>query len=190
MFLNGTMRLNGGQESEGHDESKGFCADVDMRRYRNSDFCRRAYRTHSVVSIMKRRGVLGLLGGAFAAGPAMAKQAIASVETMTLPQLPYDLLPIEAQYGQTNAVSDAYNHGEWIRERIAQITGMTAEDRKDRIAQMGVNQLDPDLAVNRSMALWAKIAEQKRRNFEISIAREHRSLTRDLAEYLKREILQ
>lgn len=140
---------------------------------------------------MRRRGVLGLLGGALASGPSMAKQAIASVQTMTLPSLPYNDMPINDPFYQGQAIADGpYDHAKWLRDRIEQITGMSAEDRKDRISQMGINQLDPDLAVNRSMALWAKIAEQKRRNFEISIAREHRSLTRDLAEYLKREILQ
>lgn len=120
----------------------------------------------------------------------MAKQAVAAgVDSMAIPTLPWDGLPAEPYSYGANAVTEAYDHGDWLRKRIEEITGISADERKERIAQMNVTQFDPDLAVNRSMALWAKVAEQKRRNFEISSRREHRNLTRELASWLKDQAL-
>lgn len=142
---------------------------------------------------MKRRGFLSLLGGAAVAGPGMVKQAAGSVglEAMALPGLPMDY-GVEAPYSSGRlggSVSDSYDHGNWLRERISEIVGMSDAERRDRIASQHVSLLDPDLAACRSFSLSFKIQEQRRRNFERYQAREHRSLVRELAEHLKRPLI-
>lgn len=139
---------------------------------------------------MKRRGVLGLLLGGAAAGPSMAKQAVASlgIDAMALPAIPsleFDG-PIGG-YGLETASTglEEYDHGAWLKERIAEIAGISDAEKRERIAEMHVSTLDPDLATNRSFSLAFKVQEQKRRNFERMQRREHSHLLRDLANHLK-----
>lgn len=138
---------------------------------------------------MKRRGFLGFMGGALAAGPSMAKQAAVGIESLALPTIPYPEEAIEGWGGPAGLSTGEHDHLKWMRDRIAGLTGMSAEERRDRMETMSVTQFDPDIAVNRSMALHAKVREQKRRNFEQSRGRELRHLNRELAEWLKREVL-
>ena len=142
---------------------------------------------------MRRRGVLGLIAGGLASGPSMAAKAVAGLEATTLPSLGFSGAGVAAGIGQyyhgDKPDNSEYNHGAWIRERLAELNNVTAEDRRDRIAGQYVSSLDPDLAVNRSMALWAKIAEQKRREYERTMASERKNLTRELTMWLKREVL-
>lgn len=140
---------------------------------------------------MKRRGFLGLMGGAVVAGPGMAKQAAASVglESMALPSVPLSFDgPDPGYFGSTGQSIDEYDHGEYLKKEIARIVGLSAEERRERISMQNISVIDPDLAANRSFSLAFKVQEQKRRNFERSLAREHGSLTRQLAEYLKRQL--
>lgn len=142
---------------------------------------------------MKRRGFLGLLGGAAVAGPGMVKQAVASapigIEAMGLGALQPNYM--EAPYGSSIGLQAAgsYDHAKWLKDRIAEVVGISQEERARRMAQIQPSTLDPDLAVNRSMSLTFKVAEQKRRILQRSLDAEHRSLARDLAEHLKRELL-
>lgn len=138
---------------------------------------------------MKRRGFLGLMAGAAVTGPSMAKQAVASgLEAMALPGIGVEA-PIASIGSLSRPVNDGYSHGDWLKERIAEVAGISAEERRQRIAEMQVTHLDPDLAVNRSMALWAKVREQKIRNYERAHSSELRWLKRDLADWLKRQAL-
>lgn len=139
---------------------------------------------------MKRRGFLGLLGGAAVAGPGMVKQAAASgIEAMALPGIPMNLAD-PPDYGGTSGLmpGDVYDHGKYLREELAKLVGISDEDRREQIASQYISALDPDLAVNRSFSLAYKVQEQKRRNFEAWRARRHRSLTRQLADYLKNQV--
>lgn len=142
--------------------------------------------------IMKRRGFLGLLGGAAVAGPGMVKQAAGSVglEAMALPVLPVDYEATE-HFGSAisgDPVGGKYDHADWLRGRIGDIVGMSDSARHERIASQQVSMLDPDLASSRSFSLSFKIQVQKRRNFERWQAREHRELLRELADYLNRPL--
>ena len=138
---------------------------------------------------MKRRGVLGLLAGGLAAGPSMAKQAIAGIETTQLSGLNIGggLVQAENQSWSGTAVGglDTYDHLGWLRSRLEEIAGITAAERHERIANQYISGLDPDLAVNRSMALWAKMAEQRRREYERGIDREKKSLTRQISDFIR-----
>jgi hypothetical protein len=139
---------------------------------------------------MKRRGFLGFLGGAAVAGPSMAKQAVAGVEAMALPSLAVDAPT--ASWGGSLAgipINGGDNHGDWLKEQIAEVIGITAAERQERIAGMHVSHLDPDLALNRSMALWVKIREQKRRNYEREHTWQLRNYRRQLADWLKHQAL-
>lgn len=144
---------------------------------------------------MKRRNFLGLIGGAAVAGPSMAKQAVASG---------LEAAQVAGGFGNTaigmagsqvysgSPIADgisAYNHGDWLRERIKELTGMSKAERRDRMAGMYVTTLDPDLAVNRSFSLSRKVIIQKERDFDRQLEQNKRSLKRELADFLKREAL-
>lgn len=125
---------------------------------------------------------MGFLGGAAVAGPSMAKQAVTGLDAMVLtniplgPESPYEFGP--------QAIGKEYDHATWLKKQIASITGLTDAERQERINERYVGQLDPDLAVNRSFSLAAKIRMQKERDHDRMVTREHRSLTRQLAEHL------
>lgn len=142
---------------------------------------------------MKRRGFLSFLGGAAVAGPTMAKQAVTGIEAMTLPAIPWEgpMEPMSSGIGvgMSQVANATWDEGKWLKDRIAQLTGMTDADRKERIATTSVTSFDPDLAANRSFSLATKVSMQKRRNFERQYEREHRGLLREMADYLKRQAL-
>lgn len=139
---------------------------------------------------MKRRGFLGFLGGAVAAGPAMARQAAVGIESLVIPSIPWEA-PLEPLTGSgiQSASGQPWDEGAYLKDRIAQLVGMTDAERRERIASTYVTSFDPDLATNRSFSLSAKVSMQKRRNFERQHEREHRGLLREMAEYLKRQAL-
>lgn len=109
---------------------------------------------------MKRRGFLGFMGGAVAAGPGMARQAAAQ----TLGSLSTgDFVSIGApMYG--GAVSDPG----YAIHRLGQFKKFleSAEALRRRRLGTSVNILDPDLAQMRSFSLSAKIRMQRERNFQ------------------------
>lgn len=137
---------------------------------------------------MRRRGVLGLLGGAVASGPAMAKEAVSSIASMQVPGAIDGALHLGsegvANY-QSYAMQDTYNHADWLKERLLELTGLTEEAKRERMEGTWVQSLDPDLAVNRSFSLAAKVQMQRRRNFERQLIIEKRSLTRQIADFMK-----
>lgn len=138
---------------------------------------------------MKRRGVLGFLAGGIAAGPSMAKQAVAGIEATSVSGLSTGAALANYAGQQTGLVENApfgeYDHLSHLKRRLEELTGITTEERQDRISNWHVYGLDPDLAVNRSMALWAKVAEQKRREYERNTERERKSLTRQIADFIR-----
>jgi hypothetical protein len=121
----------------------------------------------------------------------MAKQAASSlgIEAMAIQALPVDYGPDPGFATGTRATGEEYDYAKWLGERIKEITGMSAEERQERIERQQISVLDPDLAANRSFSLAFKVQEQKRRNVERYLAREHKNLVRELAEYLKRQAL-
>lgn len=138
---------------------------------------------------MKRRGFLGLLGGAAVAGPSMAKQAVASMAELSLPsglaingglstvasQLAYPTAPLKAW----SPASEAADLGQML------IDLMGRKDHEQRAAKQYINGLDPDLAVNRSMALHAKMAIQRRREYWRSVETERSWLQQRIDQLLK-----
>ncbi|MEQ9634617.1 MAG: hypothetical protein RLW68_00885 [Devosia marina] len=140
---------------------------------------------------MKRRGFLGLMGGALAAGPSMAKEAVAGLESLSVPGAMHVAPYIDIGTTETGIypVDEKDSHGDWLRARLAEVTGTTEQQKRERLAQMTVRQLDPDLAVNRSFSLSAKVEMQKRRDLERDLAASKRYYTNELAEWLKRQAL-
>ena len=141
---------------------------------------------------MKRRNFLGFLGGAAVAGPSMAREAVAGLESLDVPggmnAMPYvDIGSIGS--AAASPATDEYNHGDWLREQLAEVAGITEAQKRERLANMTVRQLDPDLAVNRSFSLTAKIEMQKRRDLERDLASNRRHYARELADWLKRQAL-
>lgn len=145
---------------------------------------------------MKRRGFLGLMGGALAAGPSMAKEAVAGLESLAVPKglsAGYEntIEPVDAWQMGNSTISwgDDKDHGDWLRDRLKELAGITDKDKQERLARMRVYEIDPDLQANRSFSLSAKIHLQKRRDLERELANEKRSISFQLAEWLKRETL-
>lgn len=144
--------------------------------------------------IMRRRGVLGLLGGAVAAGPAMAKEAVSSIASMQVPGAIEGAMNIGQLGSHFGGVQEAYpsavpyDHTAWLKDRLLGLTGMDAEARRERMEGTRVQSLDPDLAVNRSFSLSTKVHIQKRRNFEKQLESEKRSITRQIADFMKQQV--
>lgn len=135
---------------------------------------------------MKRRGFLSFLGGAAVAGPAMAKQAVVGIEAMALPTIPMHgpIGDLVGGIGGPYASGDEYDHAKWLRSRIAEVTGISDSQRRERMKDVIVTSLDPDLAANRSFSLAAKIDMQKRRNVDRQLDYQHRNFLRQLADHL------
>lgn len=139
---------------------------------------------------MRRRGVLGLLGGALAAGPSMAKEAVSSIASMQVPgaiEGAHQLGTIISESHNQSLGSTPYDHTAWLKDRLLELTGMTDEARRERMEGTWVQSLDPDLAVNRSFSLSTKVQIQKRRNFEKNLNSEKRSLMRQIADFMKQQ---
>lgn len=71
------------------------------------------------------------------------------------------------------ATPDAYsmdNQTSALTTKLGRLLGRTAEQHAFFKRRMGVYGLDPDLAVNRSMALHMKMSIQRDRNYQRSLA--------------------
>lgn len=133
---------------------------------------------------MKRRGFLGLMGGAAVAGPGMVKQAAAAavggLETLAVPgaamlgDVGYAQSAVPWGVQGTKATLD----GAGI---LAKLAGLTADQRRRAKNQMHVSALDPDIASYRSIALHAKIDWQKERQFNRMLEQRKSMWTRHVA---------
>lgn len=143
---------------------------------------------------MKRRGVLGLLGGAAVSGPAMAKQAVAQaaagLEGLSITGIAaggFGMVPDGTNFGKgVCSDSSEWNEVDWLKGRLTEFLGMSKEDKDDRRNGTYVDRLDPDLAVNRSYSISAKIRIQQDRNFERDMAYDEKQIRRDLTRALLR----
>lgn len=136
---------------------------------------------------MRRRGVLGLLGGALAAGPSMAKEAVSSIASMQVPGAleTASLANSATNYGlQSVSETNPFDRGSWLKSRLNELLGASEEQKKERWENTWVPALDPDLVTNRSFSLSAKILIQKKRNYDRDFDRERRSLLRQIADHL------
>lgn len=112
---------------------------------------------------MKRRGFLGFMGGAVAAGPGMAKQAAAQ----TLADLSIvdgiNPAPPLSYYGEFPP-----RQADWAIPRLGKFKELlkSAESLKRKHMKTPVPALDPDLANMRSISLGSKIRMQRDRNFK------------------------
>lgn len=116
---------------------------------------------------MKRRGFLGLLGGAAVAGPGMAKEAIGLSAT----KLP-DVSGGGAPFYVNNTDFGGFT-GDWGKpnkdsatEYLARLMGKTADIIAKEKAAMYIDALDPDIAEMRSIRLHAKIRMQRNRQWQ------------------------
>lgn len=133
---------------------------------------------------MKRRGFLGLMGGALAAGPSMAKEAVTqTMADLSVPGvgIPYGMggMPPGAQ----NA-ADPYNEREHLQGQLRKLLGKSAAEKLREKKTMGVNMLDPDLAAMRSFSLSARMRIQQDRNYERMLEQERGWIERRLADLL------
>jgi hypothetical protein len=144
---------------------------------------------------VKRRSFFGLMGGAAVAGPSMAKAAVAQgMETMSLG----NALGLVGSTGDGKVAyaNQAYYDGpeeisphdpkHWVQRQLADFLGKSAEDLVEERLGTQVHQLDPDLAVNRSFSLSAKIRIQRDRNFERNRSEHKKYLMRDIRDAVKR----
>lgn len=119
---------------------------------------------------MKRRGFLGLMGGAAVAGPAMAKEAVtklAQASTLADLQLPSALGQVAEAGGWARGLvaggGTPFDHVTRAKKKLDLIRGFTADQRSALKAGQHVASLDPDLASYRSFSLAAKIDMQRGR---------------------------
>lgn len=130
---------------------------------------------------MKRRGVLGLLGGAAVSAPSMVKAAAAQMADLSLP----NLLPLGmtgASIGadaSSQTVMSIGGSGPDYAMRLARFISLS-DERRMSIARSRtyIDRLDPDLASYRSFSLSAKIAMQRDRNARKWIEQEEDWLSR------------
>ena len=140
---------------------------------------------------MKRRGFLGFLAGGAVAAPAMAKQAAASMADLSLPHGLAMTQGLSSAAGQLvggyptdpgklwSPASEAADLGQMLLDLMGR------KDHEERAAKQYINGLDPDLAVNRSMALHAKMAIQRRREYWRSVETERSWLQQRIDQLLK-----
>lgn len=113
---------------------------------------------------MKRRGFLGLLGGAAVAGPGMAKQAVAAgLGDLMLPGVGSGALAFGM--GAPPMAASQSAGGNWAVGRLSKLVLRTAAQHEFHMKRQYVSSLDPDLAVNRSMALHMKVRLQREREY-------------------------
>lgn len=142
---------------------------------------------------MRRRGLLGLLGGAVVAGPSMAKQAIASgLEGLSMGQTGLRGLASAGVeiggYVYDTASKDQsveYDPVAWAKRDLAEFIGRPAADLARERMETDVDRLDPDLACMQSIALQAKLRIQRDRNFERNRQKHQNWLERRLKDAIK-----
>lgn len=139
---------------------------------------------------MKRRGFLGTMVGAVAAGPSMAKQAVASgIEGLSLGG---SLMNFGGVSYASGLASDAimqdanYDPSEWARNELADFLGRSASELARQRIETHVDRLDPDIACMQSIALQAKIRMQRDRTFERNQSQQRGWLERQLQDAIKR----
>jgi hypothetical protein len=142
---------------------------------------------------MKRRGVLGFLGGAAVAGPSMAQQAIASglegLQIGTFSGLEKGIggAAYASGLASSGPFEDAnYDPAGWAKRDLAEFLGRSAADLARERLDTGVDRLDPDLACMQSIALQAKLRIQRDRNFERNRAQHRNWLEREIQNVMKR----
>lgn len=113
---------------------------------------------------MKRRGFLGILGGAVVAGPAMAKQAVADLSSTYLGSVS-GASGLVGGYGMPTMALAGQSIGPNFAAELATLIGRTAAQHREEIAKLHVHTLDPDIAEYRSMRLQAKIRMQRERDY-------------------------
>lgn len=133
---------------------------------------------------MKRRGFLGLLGGAVVTGPSMAKEAVAqTMADLSVPGvgIPYGMGELSQSITTATSSFDKRSH---LQDQLAKLLGKTAADKLREKRQTGVNMLDPDLASMRSFSLSARMRIQQDRNYERMIEQERGWIERRLADLI------
>lgn len=130
---------------------------------------------------MKRRGFLGILGGAAVAGPSMAKAALTTIADTSVVGLSGGV-PVP-DWGAPGYASPGIpvSDSSWQIGRLAKLIARTAEQHDWHRRRTAVQSLDPDLAVNRSMALHMKIAIQRDRNYARGLEYERSDLEAQIA---------
>lgn len=116
---------------------------------------------------MKRRSFLGLMAGAPVVGPAIAKDLVeVGVPQMGIePTMPAMGVLNDALTGEGSTADADMTKADLIK--LAFRTPQLMEDLKALARRRSeVNKFDPDLAVNRSMSLPAKMAIQRQRNYD------------------------
>jgi deoxyadenosine/deoxycytidine kinase len=73
----------------------------------------------------------------------------------------------------------------WAQRQLAEFMGQTAEQLHRRRLRTHVENLDPDLAVNRSLSLSIKVRIQRDRNFERNQFAQKQSLLNDINDAIK-----
>lgn len=142
--------------------------------------CRTFLPNNSERAEMKRRGFFGLMAGAAVAGPSMVKEAVAS----TTADLRIPGVGLQTIYDGMSGgpIGSADGGSMWAVKELAKLTTMGAEALARKRRSTGVDMLDPDLAVMRSLSLTAKMSLQRDRNFARQFENEKHWLQRQIEE--------
>lgn len=145
---------------------------------------------------MKRRGFLGMLGGAAVAGPAMAKQAVTSgLEAMSLgvdggmltKGVGYANMAFQGGGQPVDYVPPSpLDPDHWLQRELRDLLGMSKEDLDEWRKSIHVGTLDPDLVANRSFSLAGKISIQREREFQRMRDNRRSNLEREIRIAIKR----
>lgn len=114
---------------------------------------------------MKRRAFLGFLGGAAAAGP----KAMADAAAMSELRMGKSWGPLTPTFAP--AVPDV-DRLSWQKKALKRLLGMSAQEKEFRRANFTISEIEPEVAVLRSMAFTSKIRRSRDIAFERSQAHE------------------
>lgn len=143
---------------------------------------------------MKRRGFFGLMAGAAAAGPSMAKQAVTVAgNAMSLDSIKLGGVGIQAagDYydGGPVATQSDYDHAQYLKGELSKLLDPFSEESRRMVENVEVYQLDPDIASLRSLSLQTKVRMQRDVNIVRNRENRIRSLKRNIADYVKQRAL-
>lgn len=127
-----------------------------------------------------RRGFFGGMVGAAVAGPSLVKQAAAQALSGGASNGLNSAIGLGSA-GYTTAVNAAYDHGTWLRDRVKQLRGMSADERREAILRMGWDLDLAEVSTLRSVSDRQKMAMLAERRFERQRSQELSSLLRELA---------
>lgn len=139
---------------------------------------------------MKRRGFLGMLGGAAVAGPAMAKEAAVQLAGLATPGIGAGAgANLAGNIGFAAKGRTIGRDAEWdpladAKRDLARLLGKSASELAKERRAFNISALDPDLAVARSFSLDFKYRTQQSRMHARMVENERTWIERRIADLM------